>query len=35
MNFSLEEYEYLEVLFCYNKSLGSIGSYRINKIKGM
>ena len=31
----LEEYEYLRVLFCYDRSLGSIGSYRIGRIKGM
>ena len=32
---SSEEYEYLGVLFYYNRSLRSIGSYRIGKIKGM
>jgi hypothetical protein len=32
---SLEKYEYLEVLFCYDRSLRSIGSYRIYRIKGM
>jgi len=34
-SFSLEEYEYSGVLFCYDRSLGSIGSYRIGRIKGM
>ena len=32
---SSEEYGYSRVLFCYDRSLGSIGSYRIGKIKGM
>jgi len=32
---SSEEYEYSIVLFCYDRSLGSIGSYRIGRIKGM
>jgi len=33
MSFSLEEYEYSGILFCYDRSLGSIGSYRIGRIK--
>jgi len=32
---SSEEYEYSGVLFCYDRSLKSIGSYRIGRIKGM
>jgi hypothetical protein len=32
---SLEEYEYLKFLFCYDRSLGSIGSYRISTITGI
>ena len=32
---SSEEYEYSRVLFSYNRSLWSIGSYRIGRIKGM
>jgi len=32
---SLEEYKYLRVLFCYDRSLGLIGFYRIDRIKGM
>jgi hypothetical protein len=35
MSSSSEEYEYSRVLFCYDKSLGLIGSYRIGRIKGM
>jgi len=30
-----EEYEYSGVLFCYDKSSGLIGSYKISRIKGM
>jgi len=32
---SPEEYEYSRVLFCHDRSLGLIGSYRIGRIKGM
>jgi hypothetical protein len=32
---SSEEYEYSRVLFYYDRSLGSIGSYRIGRIKGI
>ena len=32
---SLEEYKYSGVLFCNDRSLGSIDSYRIGRIKGM
>ena len=32
---SSEEYEYSRILLCYDKSLGSISSYRIGRIKGM
>jgi phosphomevalonate kinase len=32
---SPEEYEYSGVLLCHDRSLGSIGSYRIGKIKGI
>ena len=32
---SSEEYEYSRVLLYYNRSLGSIGSYKIGRIKGM
>jgi len=32
---SLEEYEYSGVLFCHDRSLRLIGSYRIGIIKGM
>ena len=34
-NSSSEEHEYSGVLLCYNRSLGSTGSYRIGRIKGM
>jgi hypothetical protein len=34
-SYSSEKYEYSGVLFCYDRSLGSIGSYIIDRIKGM
>ena len=34
-SFLPEEYKYLEVLLCYDRSLRSIGFYKMNKIKGM
>jgi hypothetical protein len=34
MSSSSEEYEYLGVLLCYDKSLKLIGSYKIGRIKG-
>ena len=35
MSSSSKEYEYSGVLFCYNRSLGSIGFCRIGRTKGM
>jgi len=34
-NSSPNKYEYSGVLFCYDKAFGSIGSYRIDRIKGI
>jgi hypothetical protein len=35
MSSSSKEYDYSGVLLCYDKSLGSVGSYRISRIKDM